>query len=382
MAATHALALTLGAGHRRVYTTAKLPRATIHFSRELKQIMDPEGQIIMKSSYELDYAPGQRAFVLALARPFVIYAMHFGEASQGSLFSDCYEFALVAAPCLRRFVRDLHLLLLLFKTSRLTRFWLYIGGFCSVSMVRERVRPRWGSAWDAHRAQRRRKKQLECALSLASSILRKKAREERRKLLDIIIEQKAEGSREGSISKLSNVRDAEPEVAPSTCIVEEDPTIGDLPCMEVPQAMKSSARALICDDYVPGCIIEEVPWTDDLPSLHAEKTMGNEIREEKSKVAADSGVEMDPGTAPSSGSSGGLHGFLLSDEHLALVFELRSHLADVELRTLLMNQRLDILLDAFSGAPAQHKCPLCAQEFAIPARYAWQASDDDGAMGE
>ena len=91
---------------------------------------------------------------------------------------------------------------------------------------------------------------------------------------------------------------------------------------------------------------------------------------------------MDSGTAPRSGSGGGMHGFLLSDEHLALVFELRSHLADMELRTLLMSQRLDILLGAFSGALAQHKCPLCAQEFAIPARYTWQAGEGDGATGD
>jgi hypothetical protein len=380
MAATHALALTLGAGHRRVHTKEKLPRTTIYFSRELKQSMDPEGQILMKSSYVLDYAPGQRAFVMA--RPFVIYAMHFGEVSQGSWLSDWYEFALAVAPYLRWFVKDLYLLLLWFKTSSLARFWLCIGGFCSVSMVRERARSRRGSAWDAHRAQRRRKTQLERALSLASSILRKKAREERRKLLDIIAEQKDGGSREGLISKLSIVRDAEPELALSTCIVEEDPTIGDLPCMEAPQAMESSARTVICDDYVPGCIVEEVPWTDDPPPPHAEKTLGNEFREEKSRVAADAGEEMNSGTAHSNGSGGDLHGFLLSDEHLALVFELCSHLADVELRTLLMSQRLDILLDAFSGAPAQHKCPLCAQEFAIPARHAWQASEGDDAMGE
>jgi hypothetical protein len=171
MAATHALALTLGAGHRRVHTKEKLPRTTIYFSRELKQSMDPEGKILMKSSSVLDYKPGQRAFVMA--RLFVIYAMHFGEVSQGSWLSDWYEFDLAVAPYLRWFVKDLYLLLLWFKTSSLARFWLCIGGFFSVSMVRERARSRRGSAWDAHRAHRRRKTQLERALSLASSILHK-----------------------------------------------------------------------------------------------------------------------------------------------------------------------------------------------------------------
>jgi hypothetical protein len=374
MAATHALALTMGAGHRRDHTTARLPRATIYSSREFRPVMDSEGQISMEPSYELYYEPGQSEFAMSFARPFTISAMHFGEAFQGSLFSGKTR--------LRRFVRDLHLLLLLFGTFSLALFFLGTCIHYPVSMVRERARSRRGSAWDAHRAQRRRKKQLECALSLASSILRKKAREERRRLLDTIVEQKAGCSREGLISKLSNVRDAEPEVALPTCIVEEDPSIGDLPCIEAPRAMESSVRALIREDDVPGCIIEETPWPGDLPSFHAEKTTDNEVRAEQRKVAADLDEEMDSGTAPRSGSGGGMHGFLLSDEHLALVFELRSHLADMELRTLLMSQRLDILLGAFSGAPAQHKCPLCAQEFAIPARYTWQAGEGDGATGD
>jgi len=335
---------------------------------------------------KFSYVPGQRAFVMVVrhlcaelcARLFVIYAIYFGEAFQGSLLSDFYE----VAPCRRRLVGDFHLLLLWFKTSHLERFRLCFGGFFSVPMVRERARPRRGSAWDAHRAQRRRKKQLERALSLASSILRQKAREERRKLLDIIVERKVEGSREGSFSNLGNVRDAEPEFALSTCIVEEDPTIGDLPCMEAPQAMESPVRALTCFDYVPGCIVEEVPWSDDLPSLPAEKTPGNEISEEKSKAAADSGEEKDVGTAPSSSPGDGWHGSLRSDEHLALIFELRSHLADVELRLLLMSQRVDILLDALSEVPAHLRCPTCAQEFATPARYARKATEGDSARDE
>jgi hypothetical protein len=98
----------------------------------------------------------------------------------------------------------------------------------------------------------------------------KKRVKEKRKLLDIIAERKEEGSREGSFSNLDNAREAEPEFALTTCIVEEDPTIGDLPGMEAPQAMESPVRALTCFDYVPGCIVEEVPWSD-------EKTPGNEI---------------------------------------------------------------------------------------------------------
>ena len=369
MAASHALVLTLGACHRRVFM---LPRATIHFSSELMQSKDPEGQTLMNCSYVL----GRRAFVMAVRHScaelcawlFEIYAICLGEAFQGFLLSVFYA----VAPGRRRLVGDFHLLLLWCKTSRPHRFRLCLGGFCSAPMVRERARPRRGSAWDAHREQRRRKKQLERALSLASSILRQKARKEKRKLLDIIVERKEEGSREGSFSNLDNAREAEPEFALTTCIVEEDPTIGDLPGMEMPQAMEIPVRASTCFEYVPGCIVEEVPWSD-------EKTPGNEIGGEKSNAVADSGEETDVGNAPSNSPVDGLHGSLCSDEHLALIFEMRSHLADVELRLLLMSQRVDILLGALSGVPARIRCPTCAQEFAAPARYTRQATDGDDA---
>jgi hypothetical protein len=374
MAATHAPALTSGAGHHRVYTMEKLPRATIYSSREFSLVMDSVGQILMETSYELYYVTGQSELAMSLARTFIISAKYVGEAFQGSLFSGKTR--------LRRFVWDLHLLRLLFETSSLA---LFLFGDCIhdlVSMVREHARSRRGSAWEAHRAQRRRKKQLERALSLASSILRKKAREERRRLLDTIIEPKAGYSRDGLIPNLNNVRDVEHEMELPTCIVEDDPSIGDLPCFEAPRTMEFSVRAFISKDDVPGCIIEEIPWMGDSPSSHAKKTTDNESRAEQRQDMADSEEELGSGTAPRSGLGGEMHGFLLSDEHLALVFELRSHLADMEFRMLLMSQRLDILLGAFSGAPAQHKCPLCAQEFSIPARSTWQAGEGDDAKGD
>jgi hypothetical protein len=77
----------------------------------------------------------------------------------------------------------------------------------------------------------------------------------------------------------------------------------------------------------------------------------------------------------------GLHGSFLHAEHLALVFELRGHMADLEHRALLMGQHLDLLLDAYSNAPTKRKCPLCAQAFAIPAGSVWQTSKGDGSPG-
>jgi hypothetical protein len=50
---------------------------------------------------------------------------------------------------------------------------------CSFLMARKRGTPRCGAAWEAQKAQRRRKDQLEWALALATSILRQRARAER-----------------------------------------------------------------------------------------------------------------------------------------------------------------------------------------------------------
>ena len=77
----------------------------------------------------------------------------------------------------------------------------------------------------------------------------------------------------------------------------------------------------------------------------------------------------------------GLHGSLLHAEHLALVFELRGHMADLEHRALLMGQGLDLLLDAYSNVPAQRKCPLCAQAFSILVGSTWQTSKGDRSPG-
>jgi hypothetical protein len=73
----------------------------------------------------------------------------------------------------------------------------------------------------------------------------------------------------------------------------------------------------------------------------------------------------------------GLHGSLLRAEHLALVFKLRGHLADLENRSLLMGQRLDLLLDTYSNVPSKRKCPLCTQAFSIPDGSTWQSSKGD-----
>jgi hypothetical protein len=236
---------------------------------------------------------------------------------------------------------------------------LLLTGICVGKMVRRRGTPRRGSAWEAHKAQRRREEELERALALASSILRKKARVERRAALNSIVEQDAGCSRAK--------KETEPVDWFSGCVVEEDLSIGDLMCNVKPSTRETLTRqdnnsAPTKVDDLPGCVVEEIPWLSDLQATDAEQL---EKLVTVEKATADNGKDEDRRTAPPSVQGGGTHGPLLSDEHLALVFELRSHIADLEHRALIMGQRIDLLLDALSGAPVQRKCPMCMQTFAI-----------------
>jgi hypothetical protein len=198
-------------------------------------------------------------------------------------------------------------------------------------------------------------------LALASSILRKKARVERRVMLNTIVEPGAGCSR--------TEKETEPADLFSGCVVEEDLSIGDLPWDVKPSAMEKLSRQDVkgtptMDDDLPGYVVEEIPWMGDLQATDAEKMVKAETVTVQRKLVVGIGEAEERKTAP---LGGGMHGPLLSDEHLALVFKLRSHIADLEHRALIMGQRIDLLLDALSGAPAQRKCPLCMQTFAISA---------------
>jgi hypothetical protein len=69
-------------------------------------------------------------------------------------------------------------------------------------------------------------------------------------------------------------------------------------------------------------------------------------------------------------------------EHLDLMFDLRSQVADQVHRGILISQRIDMLYDAFSNAPAGQRCPTCAQPFVMPARAGAQEEDVDMATSE
>jgi hypothetical protein len=360
------------------------------------------------SGYVFSYEPGQSGTAPASALLFAwmlwcspalllswltTFSLHFGKDFPGSL-SLC-------VPRQSRSARALHLQPL---SSWISSLSLQPLGTCihpPDTMVRKRGRPRRGSAWNAHKAQRRRKEQLERALALATSILRKKARAEKLALLATIAESGAGCSREATTIKPGDRQEAETEAAFPTCFVEEDPFMEDLSIEEEPRAIETTNREgtrlnLAREDDFPGCIVEEIPWSgDNSPISHdmqatgAEKIVDNkrsarkaaEDDAEQREFAAGIGAAVELRNAPLSGVGGGLHGSLLRAEHLALVFELRGHMSDLEHRALLMGQRLDLLLDAYSGVPAQRKCPLCAQAFAIPAGSTWQTGEGDRSPG-
>ena len=177
-----------------------------------------------------------------------------------------------------------------------------------------------------------------------------------------------------------------------------------------PQAMVanyqdgSGPKIELADD-IPGCIIEEIPWMGDYnPTIHAVQEMFEEETQDKACVEENTDKKNPPRKEEAAGAEllelevrdgttvevryiiiddigNGLHGTFFHAENLALVFKLRGHMADLEHRALLMGQRLDLLLDAYSNAPAKSKCPLCVQAFAILAGSMWQTSKADESPG-
>jgi hypothetical protein len=207
-------------------------------------------------------------------------------------------------------------------------------------MTRKRGTPRRGSAWYARKEQRQRREEIERALVIASSLLRKKTREEEKARLSDIAEQAIDrGTMDTIMLEGSN------EQMYPACIIEEDPTLADLPILEAPCVTVQSDRGegnlnLGLGDEPPGCIVEEVPWQD----LEDEADVGGATGKE--------GWQDDVKGRSHEADGDDLRGSL-REEHLALVFELRGHMADLEFRAHIMGQRLDEFLDIFPFAPAR-----------------------------
>ena len=157
------------------------------------------------------------------------------------------------------------------------------------------------------------------------------------------------------------------------CIVEEIPFTEDLTTMEFTRVATKRedckpTPALV--DYIPGCIVEEIPWPgNDNCSCHTASTKVAEDAVEQRLLDAGSGAAVDEG--------GSVHGSLIRDEHLALIFDLNGHLADLEYWALCMGQRMEMLLDAFSNAQSKRKCPLCSQAYTILVGTTRQMGEED-----
>jgi hypothetical protein len=377
MAATHESVLTMGDDHScSCRTEGPFPRAIIYDLSVPGMARVKCGRMTSALDYLVFNLPGQSGTAPASAL-LIAWTLWCGPAfivPRHSAFSLHFFLTVTRQSSL---ARASHLQLL---SSWL--ICLHLQLLCSFTMARKRGRPRRGAAWEAHKAQRRRKEQLERALALATSILRKKARAEKLARLATIAEPGVGCSRDVKENASGALQEAGIEEEFPPCIVVEDPFMEDLSIIEKTRAATHREECrptpTLVDD-TPGCIVEEIPWPgDDNCSCH--NTQVNEAGTKGAEVDAEQRV-FDAGSGAAVDVGGSMHGSLIREEHLALMFDLRGHLSDLEHRALLMGQRMDMLLDAFSNAPAKRKCPLCAQAFAILAGTTRQTGEDDRSPG-
>ena len=221
-------------------------------------------------------------------------------------------------------------------------------------------------------------------MALATSILRKKARANKLALLATIAETGAGCSRDVNANTPGHWQEASTEEEFPPCIVVEVSFMEDLSIAEKTRATAATHRderrpISAGEDDTPDCIVEEIPWPgDDNCSCH--NTQVNEVGMKGAEVDAEHRM-FDAGSGAAMDVGGSMHGSLIREEHLALMFDLHGHLSDLEHRALLMGQCMDMLLDAFSNAPAKWKCPLCEKAFAILAGSTRQTSEDGRSPG-
>jgi hypothetical protein len=226
---------------------------------------------------------------------------------------------------------------------------------------------------------------------LATSILRKKKRVERRARLAIIAEPGVGSSQHVKGYESEALQKGGPEEEFPPCIVVEDPSMED---MSFPVQSRVATHQEACKpsptllDDTPGCIVEEIPWPgDDTCSCQGTQAIDAGLKDAEAIVeqkGAEANVEQEgheAGSEVAEDVGGSMHNLLIRDEHLALMIDIRGHLSDLEYRALLMGQRMDMLFDAFSNAPAKRRCPLCVQDFAILAGTSRHASKDDRSRG-
>jgi hypothetical protein len=235
---------------------------------------------------------------------------------------------------------------------------------------------------------------MEQALSLAHTILRQREKVDSLPPMAYV----EEISPEEHVQTLpEHLLLTEPDNWPPTRHLREENTSAALE-----NQARSNMAVGYCDDF-PTCYVEEEIY-EEMVSLEAI----TEVEHPVATGAEDEGAgDEDPGdAAPSEAVENGLVVTLggggetpvpppttsmheqrcapppfLHPEHLDLVFDLQGQMADHAHRVLLMSQRLDMLFDAYSNAPAKKKCPMCAQPFVMQAREVEQEDEADRATG-
>jgi len=163
-----------------------------------------------------------------------------------------------------------------------------------------------------------------------------------------------------------------------TYYIEEIPYTQDTPTTPEPQE-RDKTRGRLCED-LPTCYIEEVPYMIVVSQrtcvVMVHHTDITSMDKDEASAEAERGIPSEADTKGMHACSGA-HPPFLHPAHLELVFDLRGQMVDQEHRSILMVQRLDMLLDAYFNGSTNRKCPMCTEPFFIQERVAWQEDEDD-----
>jgi hypothetical protein len=222
----------------------------------------------------------------------------------------------------------------------------------TATMPRLRGKSRRGAAWYRAESRRRRLKQFEKALTLASIRRRRNPRVPPKAIAEhlspeeamqihppLVASEECRQWTEAHQGEHSVAEREEPNYPP--CIVKEE---------EPPD-----------ETHYPPCIVEE----EEPP---AEAKVQTEEKRTPPRPPEDSSAHTakNPGARTSNDKERMDHDTFPELWHLPLVFELRSMLDDLAFRIARMDQRIDMLFAAFSKNAPKKQCPTCAQEYLIP----------------
>jgi hypothetical protein len=229
-----------------------------------------------------------------------------------------------------------------------------------LSMPRARGWPRRGAAWYAADSRRKRQKNFEKALALAS---RRKTRKSRRLGMPpmVYVEEIAPGESIQSYNEslLFTVPDnwnppayfGKDAVTPAPSIVHSP---RDAPVEEFTACFVEEEFLKGMEENIEEFTTGEPPEVVKQRNRQIESLGGN--AKERKDVA-----DQPP---------------FLHPEHLELIFDIRSMVDDQIFRAIRINQRLDMIYAAYSSASPRRQCPTCAQVYTIPVKRGKNGDED------